>query len=325
MHSFRTTVATSVEQVEKLRPLWDKLLRQQPRTVFQRFHWNHLALEVFSDRLSPYVCAVESPRGAAIIPAAVNRQCHRVELIGEALFDYRDVLHAGDADLLAAAWQMAAELNLPLSVTAVDSSAVSCWAEFHPAEFARAPWVDSARIRAEEFRLLHTRAARQLRRLQRQGIALHEYSGADQELVRRIYQLKSDQFAGDPNNIFHDQRRRDFMMAIAALEGAACKVFTLEDAAGCIVAGLVTFLDGHMRHFYTIYFDPQWAHYSPGVALVFEATARSLEHGLSCDYMTGEYPYKLRFANAARTLYRIDVSAAELAAIVRVQPQLMAS
>ncbi len=111
------------------------------------------------------------------------------------------------------------------------------------------------------------------------------------------------------------------MVAAAALEAEKCRVFTLEDTVGCIVAGLVTFLDHGIRRFYTIYFDPEWAVYSPGVALVFEATALSLEQGLSCDYMTGEYPYKLRFANASRMLYSIDASPAQLAAIARGLPK----
>jgi CelD/BcsL family acetyltransferase involved in cellulose biosynthesis len=154
--------------------------------------------------------------------------------------------------------------------------------------------------------------------MQRKGVTLHQYSGAERDQVSRIYQFKCDQFAGDVSNVFRDQRRREFMVAVAATEAEKCKVFTLEDAAGSIVAGLVTFLDGGgIRRFYTIYFDPQWAVYSPGVALVFEATALSLEQGLSCDYMTGEYPYKLRFANASRMLYRVEASAAQLAAVAQ--------
>jgi len=41
-------------------------------------------------------------------------------------------------------------------------------------------------------------------------------------------------------------------------------------------------------------------------------TARSLAEGMSCDYMTGEYPYKLRLANASRPLYKVEMSAQEL-------------
>jgi CelD/BcsL family acetyltransferase involved in cellulose biosynthesis len=284
--------------------------------MFQRFEWNRLAAEVFSDRLSPLVCAVESERGAAIIPAAINHQGDRLELLGENLFDYRDLLHAGDEDVLQAAWQSLAALNLPLSVTALQSiNAETYWQDFHPVEFANAPWVDAASVTAEQFRSLHTRAARQLRRMQRKGAALHQYSGSDSDLVARIYQLKCDQFAGDENNVFRDQRRREFMVAVATLEAEKCQVFTLEDDKSCIIAGLVTFLDAGIRRFYTIYFDPEWAVYSPGVALVFEATALSLEQGVSCDYMTGEYPYKMRFANATRMLYRVEASPAQLAVV----------
>lgn len=316
MRSLQKIVARSADELDTLKPLWDELSRQSTMTIFQSFGWNRLVAEAFTDRLSPLVCAVQSERGAAIIPAAINRQANRLELLGETLFDYRDVLHAGDPDMLEVAWHTLAELELPLSVTAVQpGNAAKNWQELDPLEFARAPWVDASKITAEHFRLLHTRAARQMRRMQKRGISLHEYSGGHSDQIRRLYQLKCDQFSADANNVFRDERRRDFMVAVAAADAEKCRVFTLEDGAGCIVAGLVTFLDRAVRRFYTIYFDPEWAVYSPGVALVFEATALSLEQGLSCDYMTGEYPYKLRFANASRMLYRVEASAAQLAAV----------
>lgn len=321
MRSARKTVARSVGELDKLKPLWKELFRQSPKTMFQSFDWNRLAAEVFSDRLSPLVCAVESESGAVIIPAAIHHRDNRLELMGEWLFDYRDLLHAGNHDVLQVAWQMLAEFQLSLSVTAVQpENAALYWKEFGPTEFARAPWVDADSITAEQFRALHTRAARQLRRMQRKGVALHQYPGSESDKVKGIYQLKCDQFAGDVNNVFRDQHRRDFMVAVAAHEREKCQVFTLEDK-NSLVAGLVTFLDGDVRRFYTIYFDPEWAVYSPGVALVFEATALSLEQGLSCDYMTGEYPYKKRFANASRMLYRVDVSSAQLAAIAQAAPK----
>lgn len=318
MRSMRKTVARSVGELDGLKPLWTEAFRQSPKTMFQRFEWNHLAAEIFGDCWSPVVCAVENENGAAIIPAAINGHGNRLEFLGESLFDYRDLLHVGDDDALLVAWQMLAEFELPLSVTAVQpENAAAYWREFDPIEFARAPWVDADSVTAEKFRALHSRAARQLRRMQRKGVTLHRYSGTESDRVRRIYQLKCDQFAGDVNNVFRDERRREFMVAIAALEAEKCQIFTLEDSIGCIVAGLVTFLDGDIRRFYTIYFDPEWAVYSPGVALVFEATALSLEHGLSCDYMTGEYPYKMRFANASRMLFRVEASLAQLTAVAQ--------
>jgi CelD/BcsL family acetyltransferase involved in cellulose biosynthesis len=318
MRSMRKAVARSVEELDRLRPMWNELLRHSPKTMFQSFEWNRLAACVFGDRQSLAVCAVESDSGAAIIPATINRPANRIELLGDVLFDYRDLLHAGDRRVLQAAWEMLAEFHLPLSVTAMQpQNAAAYWRDFDPVEFARTPWVDASQLTAEQFRSLHTRAARQLRRLRRKSVVLRQYSGAQREQIRRIYQLKCDQFAGYASNLFRDERRREFMVAVAAAEANNCQVFTLEDGAGRIVAGLVTFLDGGVRRFYTIYFNPEWAVYSPGVALVFEVTALSLEQGLSCDYMTGEYPYKLRFANASRMLYRVEASAAQLAGVAQ--------
>ena len=80
---------------------------------------------------------------------------------------------------------------------------------------------------------------------------------------------------------------------VAAGAPSACQIFTLETAS-TLVSALVAFQDGNMRRFYTTYFDAAWAHYSPGVALLFEATRLSLAEGLGCDYMTGEQEYRRR-------------------------------
>jgi CelD/BcsL family acetyltransferase involved in cellulose biosynthesis len=63
--------------------------------------------------------------------------------------------------------------------------------------------------------------------------------------------------------------------------------------------------------------DPGWASHSPGIALLFEATRQTLCEGLDCDYMTGEQPYKLRFSTASQSLYKVDATAEQLAAIKR--------
>jgi CelD/BcsL family acetyltransferase involved in cellulose biosynthesis len=102
------------------------------------------------------------------------------------------------------------------------------------------------------------------------------------------------------------------MVAACGMNPAACEVFVFETAAR-IVAGLVTFLDRQVRRFYTIWFDPSWAQLSPGTALVYEVTRRSLAAGLDCDYMTGEQPHKTRFATSAVPLFQVDASAGSIA------------
>jgi CelD/BcsL family acetyltransferase involved in cellulose biosynthesis len=316
MCSFRVLIAQSASEMDALAPLWNELLRHQEHTLFQHFSWNRLAAEMFSDRMTPYVVSVESDAGAAIIPAAIHHSEKRIELLGELLFDYRDVLHTGDDDVLSTAWQELAKLNKPLEILSIKSAARDQrWSDFSLSPFANAPLVDGGIVDEKTFRLSHSRLGRQIRRLQKQGAVLGVFSGSESTAVQQIYGCKRAHFADDYNgNVFLDQRRCDFMVAAAAMAGPACEIFTLQKH-DLLIAGLVTFRDGPLRRFYTTYFNPEWARYSPGQALLYEATARSLAEGLSCDYMTGEYAYKARLANSSRPLFRLEVSGEELSKI----------
>jgi CelD/BcsL family acetyltransferase involved in cellulose biosynthesis len=314
--SFRTTIAESAAEMDRLAPLWERLLRCQDHSIFQRFSWNRLAAEMFADRLLPHIVCVESLSGAAIIPAAINRASNRVELLGETLFDYRDVLHTGDPEVLQHAWRLLAALQRPFHVISIGKPAArERWSEFPASPFAMAPRVLRAKTSETAFRQAHSRLGRQIRRLQKRGVEFRTTSGQNSELIRRIYDGKRTLFgSGGSGNVFLDLLRCEFMVAAAAMEGDECEIYTLQKQ-DALVAGLVTFNDGDTRRFYTTYFNPEWAHYSPGQALLYEASARTLAQEFDCDYMTGEYPYKLRLANASRPLFRLDVSAEQFAEI----------
>ena len=317
MLSLRTNIARTASEMDRIAPLWNEILQNQAHTMFQSFAWNCLAAEMFRDRATPYVVWVESDAGAAIIPAAINHATDRVELLGDTLFDYRDVLCAGDRGMLHLAWQQIAACGKALRVVSLQNRAVGDrWREFPIALLTKAPLVDRSFVDEEAFRLAHSRLGRQIRRLQKLGIFLHIHMGQDSAVVRHLYECKRAHFAADSDNLFLDQRRCEFMVQAAALPESRCEVFSLENDRGSLIAGLVSFRDGAVRRCYTIYFHPEWARYSPGIALLYEVTARSLADGLSCDYMTGEYPYKLRLANSSQPLYKVEVSAQELAGIV---------
>ena len=295
--------------------IWSDLQNRQRHTLFQTFSWNRLAAEVFRDRMTPYVVCVRAHAGVAIIPAAINHAANRVELLGDALFDYRDVLHAGDPEILNAAWQQIAACGLPFAATAVtNDAAVARWDNLPLVPFAGAPYVDRQVIDEQRLRAAHRRLGRRFRQLQKKGVKLRVYSGAEGDVVRRLYDLKADQIAG-ADNVFQDETRRNFLVSVAKLESSCCEVYTLESNDQELIAGLVTFRDGNVRRFYTIYFDAAWAHHSPGILLVYEVTARSLAAGLSCDYMTGEQPYKMRLATSINRLFRVEISAERLAEI----------
>jgi len=311
----RTIVATSANDFHRLQSAWEHLQRTGDATIFQSFSWNRLAASVFAEREQPYVVLAESDSGMAIIPAAISLRNQGVTFLGEALFDYRDFLRAGDGGVVGAAWARIAELGLPVRICGLRDETVSrAWSSFHPQFFCNAPAIAAGQISADDFAARHRRLGWHSRRMLREGAVLRRYSGVNSDLVRWIYEQKARQFDGDANNLFSDRARIDFMVCMARLQPQACDIFTME-AEGGTVAARVTLLDERTRRFYTVYHDAKWGHHSPGTVLLYEVTRKTLAEGLGCDYMTGEQPFKQRLATCAVPLFRAHASAAELAEI----------
>jgi CelD/BcsL family acetyltransferase involved in cellulose biosynthesis len=298
----RLLVAQSLSEIEALQSRWEALHRQQDETtIFQSFHWNRLAAAIFHQE-RPYVVYLETDAGAALIPAAI-RNSRELCLLGEELFDYRDILSMGDFCVLAEAWQTLAESRLPLAPTPIRGPAArKHWSAFELAGFCKAPYV-SADLTAEAFAGSHTRLGRQIRRLERAGVSMARHGGDKLSLLRQIYAHKAAPSNICGRNLFQEDHRVRFVLAVAANAPSACQIFTLESPS-TLVAAIVTLEDGGVRRFYTTWFHPAWSRYSPGIALLFEATRLSLAEGLDCDYMTGAQDYKLRLASGAVPLYR---------------------
>jgi CelD/BcsL family acetyltransferase involved in cellulose biosynthesis len=304
----RIHVARSASELDRLRGVWEFLHVQTPSaTLFQSFAWNRLAAITFATRESPFVVLAESDSGVSLLPAAITS--HGVGFIGEGLFDYRDFLSVGSADACEAAWTCLSQLQLPIRVRALRGEAVrERWSSFNPASFVRAPQVLSREISGDDFGSTHSRMERSLRRLTEQGAELRQYNGSAAKLLAFVYGQKGIDFGDGQDSIFADPLRIAFMIAACGLDPAACEVFTWE-ARGAPIATLVTFRDGDFRRCYTTWFDRNWARYSPGSVLLYAVTRRSLLAGIDCDYMTGEQPYKLRFATSAEPLFRVEIPA----------------
>ncbi|MGE5113084.1 MAG: GNAT family N-acetyltransferase [Acidobacteriaceae bacterium] len=306
----RTAIIENPHDLQRIRPLWEEFPRCGGMTMFQGYAWNAIAMHVFREREMPRFVYVESDAGVALVPCVIGKDCGVIHLAGERMFDYRDVLLAGDESLLARAWATISDWDLEFESKALyGEEAGEKWSALPVRFFANAPRVNHSAIAAEEFLKAHNRMGRFSRRFQRQGITLHKHSGSNQALIRTIYDRKASQEV--PTNLFRDPLRREFMAAIAAQPEAHCEVFTYE-SAGELVAALVTFRDGDVRRFYTTYFDRRWASQSPGQVLLYEITAQSLRDNLDCDYMTGEYPYKNRFATGVVSLYGVKATSAQL-------------
>lgn len=319
----RRIIARSAGEVDKLRPAWEHLTQGGPYTIFQDFAWNRLAARVFSDREAPYVVYAEDGNGAAIIPAAICRDGTLIVFLGETLFDYRTFLARGDGAALEAAWQEIGGLRQQLWVTSLPEAWTSQWREWAPQEFSAAPGVLRSRCSPAEFAGDHPRIRRSLRRLLRQGAELRHYPGSEAAVTRRILKEKARQLQAEPDNLFSDSRRIDFLTSALALDERAADIYTLEHGS-TLVSALITLRDGNVRRFYNTYHDQRWSKYSPGVALLYEVTRLALEDGLDCDYMTGTQAHKTRLANVSAPLYRVDATPEQVGRRAAQEPAMAA-
>ncbi len=316
---FRVTVARSLSEIEQLRPAWEVLqAATENSTVFQSFTWNRVAAQTFMERQQPRVVFAESDAGAALIPACVSAKTGRIEFLGEALFDYRDVLAVGDLTVQRVAWERLARLEAPLTVSALRGDrGMGLWEELQPRFFVGAPQIRAAEYGADALAAAHRRLGRFWRRALRSGAELREYSGSASTLLRWLYEQKAHHVGACPENLFCDPARIDFMVAVCATEPKACEIFALEKD-GQLMSALVTLRDRHTRRFYTVFYDPRFAEYSPGNILLFEISRRTLEQGMDCDLMTGEQGFKQRLATSTVPLFRVDASPEAVALVGRV-------
>ena len=307
---FRITIHRTAEEITRLKPVWDKLRLAHPSTIFQDFDWNMLAARSFTETEAPFVVYAESEQGAAIVPAVIRHSDSSLRLLGEEMFDYRAFLHSGDEETLCAALASLAETGCAMEVVAMrECDCVPGLADFSRSRFSAAPWLDSSKISGEQFSHVHTRLARNLRRLERLGFALKTYDGNQSQVLRLIYESKALQ---DENSLFRNPERLEFVINLAKLRPEETEIFLLASGSR-LAAALVTFRDGSVRRFYTNWFDSEFRKHSPGMVLIYEVTRLSLIEGLSCDYMTGEQPYKIRMARDSMRLYRLAATSAQLA------------
>ena len=301
----------SAHELDRVKARWTWLETQCAGTLFQSYELNRRAALWFAARETPHVIVAESDSGMAILPAV--RRERELGLIGETLFDYRDLLSSGDSGVLEQAWQELARAGVSLEVTALRGAAVrERWQSLGPTEFCNAPTTRRCDVSADEFVAAHWKAAKASRRLTREGLRLVRRDSQLQPIAEWIYRRKAE-WRGKSENLFADRERQNFLLQIVLNGVVDCTVWSYEDCAGEVAAALVTFRHKATRHFYTIHHDARWERFSPGQGMIFDVTRESLAEGLDVDFMTGEYPYKNRLATAMIPLYRVAASMEQMA------------
>lgn len=301
----------TAHELDGLRSRWLRLEKECDCTLFQSYELNRRVAGWFAARESPHVVVAESDSGLAIIPAV--RRERELGLIGETLFDYRDVLSAGDPGILEAAWRELALTGLSLEVTALRGlEAKARWESLMPTEFCNAPTTRRCDISAAQFVTSHHKSAKASRRLAREGLRLVRREREMQPIAEWLYRRKAE-WSGESENLFCDKQRQNLMLNIVYYDLFNCTTWSYETRDGHIAAALLTFRHGHRRHFYTIHHDPRWERFSPGQVMIFDVTRESLAEGLDVDFMTGEYPYKNRLATAMVPLFRVAANPVQMA------------
>lgn len=309
----------SAHELDRLKSRWTWLENQGDCTLFQSYKLNRAAAEWFSARESPHVVVAESDAGIAIIPAV--RRERELGLIGETLFDYRDVLSAGEPRVLECAWQELAQIGVPLKVTALRGQQVQGrWQSLQPTEFCNAPTTRRCDLTAQEFVKKHHKAAKASRRLAREGLRLVRRERGLGAIAEWVYRRKAE-WSGKSDNLFQDRQRQDFMLYIVCSGVEDCTIWSYEISGGDVAAALVSFRRGQIRHFYTIHHDARWERFSPGQVMIFDVTRETLAEGLDVDFMTGEYSYKNRLATAMVPLFRVEASAAQMSSWSEAMPR----
>jgi CelD/BcsL family acetyltransferase involved in cellulose biosynthesis len=311
----------SAQELDRLRTRWTWLEKQCEGTLFQSYELNRRAAGWFAARETPHVIVAESDSGMAIIPAV--RRERELGLIGETLFDYRDVLSAGDPGVLEQAWRELAGAGVPLEVTALrGTAALERWHSLGPVEFCNAPTTRRCDLTVSEFVASHHKSAKASRRLARAGLRLVRRESRLQAFAEWVYRRKAE-WCGKSQNLFADRVRQNFMRHIVCSGVVNCTIWSYETNNDEVAAALVTLRHGDIRHFYTIHHDLRWERLSPGQVMIFDVTRESLAEGLDIDFMTGEYDYKNRLATAMVPLFRVAASVPQIASWKHQEPGIV--
>ncbi len=306
---------------------WARAASPEPASCFQSFALAQCWAAVFGGAVELRVWHASAP--AWILPWVIAGGT--LSLLGHGLFDYADVIAAPEAAgaLQALIPGLAARLGAEpgwerMEIRAVpgDSPFLEFWRGLAAAlaaagrtavlePYSAAPRLlrrEDAPVTPETFDALHRRAAARLRQSLRRGRLgpITDPARRQEWLVWMLAQKDLRLQLRGQSNVLR-QTEAEWLQAmarrhpqLAEIWGYACETRK--------TAGFLTFLTPAVRYGYLLAFDPEAARCSPAIALLYFVLRRTVGEGREFDFLTGEQAYKLRFANAARRLWRLRVS-----------------
>lgn len=311
-----------------LAELWGAVATGQ--SCFQRFSFARTWGQVFFRHgVTPLV--VHDAEGKWILPWAARDGV--LFPLGHGVFDYVDVIGTGAAagSLEARAGALARALRrcpdwrrMEMRGLPEDSPFLGFWrrlaaelgAEAAITPFAAAPLLrrgggDAATV--EAFARKHGRAEERLRQAQRRGwLGRVEPAAERRELLTWLLEQKQRRMEARGETNVLQAAEAEWLGAMAGLGREAGVELWAYRRDGRSAAGLVTFLLPPVRYGYLLAFAAEMASASPGITLLYFVLRATIGEGMDFDFLTGEQPFKLRFANAARRLLQFRLRRAPL-------------
>jgi CelD/BcsL family acetyltransferase involved in cellulose biosynthesis len=167
-------------------------------------------------------------------------------------------------------------------------------------------------VTAADFDLRHRKAADRLKSALRRGAQVFKVEDRDQRrrLLDWILLRKEQRMAalGTPNVL--GVREQQWLLTMALQHPQLCALWTLV-RDGRPMAGFLTWVQPRTVYGYTLSFDPEFAHDSPGITLLYAVVREALAQGRQFDFLTGEQGFKLRFATRERRLFTLRMVGGE--------------
>lgn len=236
----------------------------------------------------------------------------RLTLVGQGLFDYLDLLGEADDE---AQQELAARVLADPDWRFLEVGGLRRPSRFEA--FWRAlgaGWEAEAaapRLRAmpvEAWRTAHARWAQRWRRAQAHGLTVKRVAAAERPGWRAwIEARKTRALAAAGATTVLGAPEWQWLERMLTAEVAAVELWLLQRGEEPLAA-LVSWLDTgppRIRHGYTICYEECAGALSPGILLLFAVVERTLAEGGEFDFLTGEQPFKLQFANDRQPRWRV--------------------
>lgn len=267
-------------------------------TVFQEFAFARHWAQVFSREVELRVWVQAAP--PLVVPLALRH--HRLEMAGEGLFDYLDLIGPpADGAQPAAeavarwAWSEACFTGVPAT-----SPHTGFWNALGalPQPFAAAP----CRAAGTPLHGEHQRLAARWHKA-RVVLRLATGPGDRRHLLAWLLDHKARALAGSDQRSVLGNLEQRWLAAMVQHEPQLSELWALE-RAGETLAALLCWRNRAVRYGYTLSYDQHAAELSPGILLLFAVLNQTMNEGCSFNLLTGEQPYKLRFATHRDPLLR---------------------